>query len=200
MTSIRSSGPSRLIGLAGPTSECLNWMDLPCSPRSLWLHAGGKNPGSTADRSRWRGPQFCLPLWGTGSATPITIDFGAMFPFTGIPAYNLPVYASQRPSPDATQDSVRGCSLGFAAAAISGSRARRACKAQTGSPEAVARLRFPQNVACGFPAPRSSAVASQLWLLFAQVLFHGRRIFSLHRRPYLPLNGAHVAQEQFNDR
>ena len=31
----------------------------------------------------------------------------------------------------------------------------------TGSPEAVARLRFPQNVACGFPAPRSSAVASQ---------------------------------------
>src|SRR5216683_3808364 len=31
----------------------------------------------------------------------------------------------------------------------------------TGSPEAVARLRFPQNVACGFPAPRSSAVGSQ---------------------------------------
>ena len=27
----------------------------------------------------------------------------------------------------------------------------------TGSPEAVARLRFPQNVACGFPALRSSA-------------------------------------------
>jgi len=32
---------------------------------------------------------------------------------------------------------------------------------RTGSPEAVARLRFPQNVACGFPAPRSSAVDSQ---------------------------------------
>src|ERR1019366_8261502 len=31
----------------------------------------------------------------------------------------------------------------------------------TGSPEAVARLRFPQNVACGFPAPRSSAIGSQ---------------------------------------
>src|SRR3954447_14787970 len=43
--------------------------------------------------------------------------------------------------------------------------------APTGSPEAVARLRFPQNVACGFPAPRSSAVASQLSLLFAQVSF-----------------------------
>ena len=53
-----------------------------------------------------------------------------MFRFTGIPAYNLPVYASQRPLPDTTQDSVRGCSLGFAAAAISGSCVRRACKAQ----------------------------------------------------------------------
>ena len=31
----------------------------------------------------------------------------------------------------------------------------------TGSPEAVAHLRFPQNVACGFPALRSSAVDSQ---------------------------------------
>ena len=61
----------------------------------------------------------CLPHRGIGSATPITIDFGAMFPFTGIPAYNLPVYASQRPLPDTTQDSVRGCSLGFASAAIS---------------------------------------------------------------------------------
>src|SRR4029077_14549408 len=54
------------------------------------------------------------------SATPITFDFGAIFPFTGVPAYNLPVYASQRPLPDATQDLVRGCSLGFAAVAISG--------------------------------------------------------------------------------
>ena len=31
----------------------------------------------------------------------------------------------------------------------------------TGSPEAVARLRLPQNVACGFAALRSSAVDSQ---------------------------------------
>ena len=63
---------------------------------------------------------FASPLCGIGSATPITIDFGAIFPFTVVPAYNLPVYASQRPLPDATQDLVRGCSLGFAAAAISG--------------------------------------------------------------------------------
>jgi len=31
----------------------------------------------------------------------------------------------------------------------------------TGSPEAVARLRLPQNVACGFAALRSSTVDSQ---------------------------------------
>ena len=133
LTSIRSSGPSRLIGLAGPTSGYLNRMDLPCSRRSLWLHAGGKNPGSISGRSLERGLRFRLPLCGIGSATPITIDFGAMFPFTVVPAYNLPVYASQRPLPDATQDSVRGCSLGFAAAVIADGRLRRACKAQRSS-------------------------------------------------------------------
>jgi hypothetical protein len=31
----------------------------------------------------------------------------------------------------------------------------------TGSPEAVTRLRLPQNAACGFPALRSSEVGSQ---------------------------------------
>jgi len=36
------------------------------------------------------------------------------------PAYTLPVYASQRPLPDTTQDSVHGCWLGFAAVAITG--------------------------------------------------------------------------------
>jgi len=64
-----------------------------------------------------------------------------MFPFTVVPAYNLPVYASQRPLPDATQDSVRGCSLGFAAAVIADGRLQRACKAQPA-----------QNRTGGFPA------------------------------------------------
>src|SRR5215472_17307910 len=41
------------------------------------------------------------------------VRFRGYFPVHFIPAYNLPVYASQRPLPDATQDSVRGCSLGF---------------------------------------------------------------------------------------
>src|SRR5258707_15269024 len=34
---------------------------------------------------------------------------------TFVPAYTLPVYASQWPLPDTTQDSVHGCWLGFAA-------------------------------------------------------------------------------------
>jgi hypothetical protein len=38
---------------------------------------------------------------------------------------------------------------------------QRSVSHPTGSPEAVARPRFPQNVACGFTAPRSSAVGSQ---------------------------------------
>src|ERR1700751_5481536 len=37
--------------------------------------------------------------------------FRGYFPVHFIPAYNLPVYASQWPLPDTTQDSVRGCLL-----------------------------------------------------------------------------------------
>jgi len=72
-------------------------MDLPCSRQSLWLHAGGTNPGSASGRSLNRDLRFRLPLNAIGSAAPITVDFGAIFPFTAVPAYNLPVYASQRP-------------------------------------------------------------------------------------------------------
>ena len=67
--------------------------------------------------------------------------FRGYFPVHCIPAYNLPVYASQRPLPDATQDSVRGCSLGFAAAVIADGRLQRACKAQPA-----------QRRTCSFPA------------------------------------------------
>jgi len=58
------------------------------------------------------------------------VRFRGYFPVHFIPAYNLPVYASQWPLPDTTQDSVRGCSLGFTAAAISGGRVQRTCTAQ----------------------------------------------------------------------
>src|ERR1700722_16655538 len=118
MTSTRSSNPSHLIGLAGPTSLRLNRMDLPCSRCFLWLHAGGTNPGSTSDRSRCRGLRFHLPVWETGSLLR-SRSISGYFPVHFIPAYNLPVYASQRPLPDVTQDSVRSCSPGVAAAVIS---------------------------------------------------------------------------------
>jgi len=57
-------------------------------------------------------------------------DFGARYPFTCVPAYRLPVYASQWPLPGTTQDSVPGCWLGFTRAAISGRCVSAACKAQ----------------------------------------------------------------------
>src|SRR6516164_7142500 len=61
------------------------------------------------------------------------VRFRGYFPVHFIPAYNLPVYASQWPLPDTAQDSVRGCSLGFTAAAISGDKVQRTCTAQRSS-------------------------------------------------------------------
>ena len=108
-----------------------------------------RTPEAPCRRSPSRDPRCCLPLWEMGSATPTTIDFGAIFPFTCVPAYSFPVYASQRPLPDATQDSVRGCWLGFAAVAISGACASRAFKAQTPTDPDVRVLPH--------PAPRQTA-------------------------------------------
>ena len=89
---VRSSLPCWLVG---PYKLRLNLTALPCSHVVLWLHAGGTNPGSISGHSLYRIQRFRLPRRGIGSATPITIDFGAIFPFTGVPAYSLPVYASQ---------------------------------------------------------------------------------------------------------
>ena len=60
-----------------------------------------------------------FPVREIESATPMTFDFGAILSFTDVPAYNFPLYASQWPLPDTTQDSVRGCELSFAAVIIS---------------------------------------------------------------------------------
>ena len=113
-------GTSSLYQLVGPYKPGLNLTDLPCSHVVLWVHASGTNPGSNSVHSPCRILSFCLPRWRIRSATSIPIDFGAILPFTVVPACNLPVYASQWPSLDITQDSVRGCELGFAAITISG--------------------------------------------------------------------------------
>ena len=41
-----------------------------------------RTPEAPCRRSPSRDPRCCLPLWEMGSATPTTIDFGAIFPFT----------------------------------------------------------------------------------------------------------------------
>jgi hypothetical protein len=93
--------------------------------------------------------------------------FRGYFPVHFIPAYNLPVYASQRPLPDATQDSVRGCSLGFAAAVIADGRLQRACKAQPAQTPACA-------VAAGANRPRAHQRAWLLWYARLQPNQSGR--------------------------
>ena len=75
-----------------------------------------ETPQSTRYNVLW---DSAFPVSGIRSAASITIDFGAILPFTDVPAYNLPVYASQWPLPDITQDSVRSCELSFAAVIIS---------------------------------------------------------------------------------
>jgi len=60
-------------------------------------------------------------------------------------------------------------------------------------PEAVARPRFPQIVACGFPAPRSSAVGSQLSV---QVSFPWSTDLLSEPKAATPVAWSHVAQEQ----
>ena len=72
-----------------------------------------------------------------GAAAPITIDFGAMFPFTDVPAYNLPVYASQRPLPADHARLGARLLVGFAATVISDGSVERTCKAQPAQMPAV---------------------------------------------------------------
>src|SRR5215472_1122661 len=55
---IRSSSLCRLVG---PYKLRLNLVDLPCSHETLWLHAGGTNPGSTPENSPYRALGFRLP-------------------------------------------------------------------------------------------------------------------------------------------
>jgi hypothetical protein len=56
----------------------------------------------------------------------------------------------------------------------------------TGSPGTVARPRFPQNVACRFPAPRSSAVGSQHCECLQLPVWEAQ-LRSQQRRPLLDL-------------
>src|SRR6516225_162174 len=95
LTSARSSDLPRLLGLVGPYKLRLNLTALPCSHGIPQLHASDTNPGSIPEHLPCRPLKFRLPHWRIGSATSNTIDFGAILPFTVVPAYNLPVYASQ---------------------------------------------------------------------------------------------------------
>src|SRR4051812_15997099 len=68
-----------------------------------------RTPEASRPTRRIAVPRCSLPRRGIRSATSITFDFGAIYPFTCVPACNLSVYASQWLLPDTTQDSIRGC-------------------------------------------------------------------------------------------
>ena len=120
-------------------------MDLPCSRCFLWLHAGGTEPREHLGPLALSRPAIPPSPLSDRVGYSDHVRFRGYIPVHFIPAYNLPVYASQRPLPDATQDSVRGCLLGFTAAVIADGRLQRACKAQRSSNRTC---RFP---ASGFP-------------------------------------------------
>src|SRR6202022_4488939 len=120
LTSARSSGPPHLA--ACRTLQASLEPDgsplFPCNPLAACRrYEPRKHPDDTR---LLRIPGYCLLHREIRSAASTTIDFGAIFPFTAVPAYCLPVYASQWPLPNTTQDSVRGCWLSFPAAPIPG--------------------------------------------------------------------------------
>src|ERR1700751_6268863 len=113
MTSIRSSGLPHLVGLSGPTNFRFE-------PDGSPLFT------STPLVACWRYEprEHLRPLAKTRSLIPPSPlrdkvgysdhdRFRGYFPVHFLPAYNLPVYASQWPLSAPTQDSVRGCLLCF---------------------------------------------------------------------------------------
>jgi hypothetical protein len=100
MTSIRSSGLPHLGGLSDPTNFRLNRMDLPCSRQRLLVACW-----------RYEPREHLRPLAKTRPLIPPSplsdrvgysdhVRFRGYFPVHCIPAYNLPVYASQWPLPE----------------------------------------------------------------------------------------------------
>jgi hypothetical protein len=131
MTSTRSLGLPHLAGLSGPTNFRLNRNGSPVFTLiplvACWLYEPREHRRSLA---LLRDLRFPPSPERDRVGYSDHLRFRGYFPVHFIPAYNLAVYASQWPSPDTTQDSVRGCSLGFTAAATSGDRVQRTCTTQ----------------------------------------------------------------------
>ena len=91
------------------------WVRTPEAPPSLALAAVGVLPS---------------PQRTTGRLLHTRSISGLLLPFTGVPAYVLPVYASSGTLPYTTQDSVPDCSLRVVRAVIADGWTVCACKAQ----------------------------------------------------------------------
>src|SRR6476646_8354956 len=115
MTSIRSSGLPHLGGLSGPYKLSFEPDGSPLFTSTplvaCWRYEPREHPKPLAKTRPLIPPSPLRDRVGYSDHDRFRGYFAVHF----IPAYNLPVYASQRPLPDATHVSVRGCSLGFAA-------------------------------------------------------------------------------------
>jgi len=114
---IRSASPP---GLLDPTSVRLSRMISLVHVDPFGCMLAVRNPESIPCHSHCRGLRFRLPLRETGSATPITFDFGAILPFTDVPGLQPPCLRFAAAVTGRHARLGTRCSLGFAAAAITG--------------------------------------------------------------------------------
>src|SRR5262249_15303248 len=100
-----------------------------------------------------------------------------MSPFTFVPAYGLPVYASQCTLPATTQDSVRGCWLDFPAAAISDGWLTYAYKAQPSQipPRGITPVGSSGKTHCSGPGTCDPGSQKRLAMHQLPLLFPGKR-------------------------
>jgi len=111
------SGPPHFVSLSDPARRActrgLSLVHIPSVAHMPWVRPPAASPQGTAGR-----------LLHTCSIS------GLFIPFTDVPVYVLPVYASPGTLPYTTQDSVPDCWLCFVRAAISDGWTVYACKAQ----------------------------------------------------------------------
>ncbi len=116
-------------------------------------------------------PRCSLPRRGIGSATSITFDFGAIYPFTYVPACNLPVYASPWLTPRRTR---------YAAARLRLCRGRhpRRLNSTRLQGATLPKLDVSLSVSSSFPVPRP--------LTLATIRVDGHHCFGCRHYGYLP--------------
>jgi hypothetical protein len=130
LTARGSSGHSHCLSLSDPPSAA-STRGLSLVPRRAVARMPWVGTPDASPEPRPHG--WCASAFPVGSAGRL-LQYGSIaglfIPFTGVPACDLPVYASPGTLPYPTQDSVPDCWLGFVRVVISDDWTFCACKAQ----------------------------------------------------------------------